>query len=48
MKRFANEMIRILKNKRQRSLPIQEIPTEYGSIADAKKFADLTFHIVLL
>jgi len=29
IKRFANEMIRILKNKRQRSMPIEDIPKEY-------------------
>jgi hypothetical protein len=30
MKRFTNEIIRILKNKRQRAIPIRTIPSEYG------------------
>ena len=30
MKRFTNDIIRILKNKPQRSMSISEIPMEYG------------------
>jgi hypothetical protein len=30
MKRFTNDIIRILKNKPQRSMSISEIPIEYG------------------
>jgi hypothetical protein len=32
MKRFTNDIIRILKNKPQRSMAISEIPIEYGMI----------------
>jgi hypothetical protein len=32
MKRFTNDIIRILKNKPQRSMSISEIPIEYGKM----------------
>jgi hypothetical protein len=31
MKRFTNDIIRILKNKPQRAMSISEIPIEYGT-----------------
>jgi len=34
MKRFTNDIIRILKNKPQRSMSISEIPIEYGKLFD--------------
>ena len=38
MKRFTNDIIRILKNKPQRSMLISEIPIEYGRYYSNDRF----------
>lgn len=44
MKRFTNDIIRILKNKPQRSMLISEIPIEYGQLNRKRTFHnDLSF-----
>ncbi len=44
MKRFTNDIIRILKNKPQRSMSISEIPMEYGMKNVSIKLFNLFFY----